>query len=667
MDTTAVVKPTVVSTSNEAPLVNVIGFEKRYRRQTAVNGVDLQINPGAIYGLLGPDGAGKSSLMKAVAGVLTFDAGRVEVFDVNVDSERSAEKIKDRIGFMPQGLGLNLYPDLSVEENVDFFARVRLVSRAELRKRKTRLLEMTRLDRFRDRPMKKLSGGMKQKLGLVSTLIHQPKLIVLDEPTTGIDPVSRQDFWAVLAELLEEEDITALISTAYLEEATRFHRVSLMHDGKVIAEGDPDSILELAPGNNVIVSVEPQLEAIARLQSGFTNVEAFGSDVEVFVENSSADSAVSDVRRSLSGMTISDIRVKGAELEDVYLALVRRQQKKTARVTSTIELVRSVECADPVSSEGDAIEAMELVRDFGDFRAVDHTSFKVQSGEIFGLLGANGAGKTTVIKMLTGILKTTSGHVRLAGYDMRKARKSIKRNIGYMSQAFSLYQDMTVMENIRLYAGIYGLGRTRARQCIDTLLAKTDLSEHSTELTGRLPVGVRQRLALACALVHEPQILFLDEPTSGVDPDGRRFFWELLFALSRNNGVTILVTTHYMTEAEHCDRLALMFDGRVVADAAPSELKADVEKDAGKLLSINTDAPLKSIKHLKDAGYENVSLFGKRIHMLAHDLEGTKARIHNDLQKVGVHVDHIEQQPLTMENVFVHRVLQLERAGVESP
>ncbi len=658
---------TMVGTSDAPPkarpLVKVTGFQKSYGRQAAVRGVDLHIKPGEIYGLIGPDGAGKSSLMKAIAGVLTFDAGSIEVFDVNVDSEWTAEKIKDRIGFMPQGLGLNLYPELSVEENVDFFARMRLVSKAELRRRKTRLLEMTRLDRFRDRPMKKLSGGMKQKLGLVSTLIHQPKLIVLDEPTTGIDPVSRKDFWAVLAELLEEEGITALISTAYLEEATRFHRVSLMHDGNVIAKGDPDSILELAPGINVIVTVDRQLEAIARLQTAFRNVEAFGSTVEVFVADHSAESAAAEVRRLLDGLAISNIRIKGAELEDVYLALVRRQQKKKLRKMSTIDLMKSVECAVPIVAEGNAIEAVQLVRDFGKFRAVDHVSFDIKRGEIFGLLGANGAGKTTVIKMLTGILKTTSGQVRLAGSDMKRARKSIKRNIGYVSQAFSLYQDMTVMENIRLYAGIYGLGRNRARECIDMLLNTTDLSDHSNELVGRLPVGVRQRLALACALVHEPQILFLDEPTSGVDPDGRRFFWEVLFALSRNYGVTILVTTHYMTEAEHCDRLALMYEGRVVADAAPDELKADVEREAGRLLSIDTDAPLKSIKHLKEAGFETASLFGKRIHLLAHDLQATTEKIRGQLKQKGVRVEHIEQQPLTMENVFVHRVLQLERAG----
>ena len=377
----------------EKPLVNVTGLQKSYGRQPAVRGVDLQIDAGEIYGLIGPDGAGKSSLMKAVAGVLTFDSGRIEVFDVNVDSEWNAEKIKDQIGFMPQGLGLNLYPELSVEENVNFFARMRQVSEAELRRRKPRLLEMTRLDRFRDRPMKKLSGGMKQKLGLVSTLIHQPRLIVLDEPTTGIDPVSRRDFWAVLGELLEEEGITALISTAYLEEAARFHRASLMHQGKVIAEGEPDSILNLVSGNNVVVVAEPQIEAMSKLQSSFTNVEAFGSTIEVFVEDRSAESAAAQIRSLLDGLAISDIRVKGAELEDVYLALVRRQQKEKARETKTIDLVRSVECATPGFAEGNAIEAVKLVRDFGDFRAVDHASFNIKHGEIFGLLGANGAGK----------------------------------------------------------------------------------------------------------------------------------------------------------------------------------------------------------------------------------------------------------------------------------
>ena len=268
--------------------VTVRGFGKRYRRHAAVRGVDLDVRRGEIYGLIGPDGAGKSSLMKAVAGVLAFESGRIEVFGTRVESERSAERIKHRLGFMPQGLGLNLYADLSVEENVDFFARLRLVPDAELAERKRRLLAMTRLDKFRDRPMKNLSGGMKQKLGLVCTLIHAPELIVLDEPTTGVDPVSRRDFWAILAELLRERGITALISTAYMDEASRFQRAALMYQGRVLAEGEPDTIAGLAEGTMVIVECEPQAEALRRLRASFPQIEAVGKRLRVWVDQPSA-------------------------------------------------------------------------------------------------------------------------------------------------------------------------------------------------------------------------------------------------------------------------------------------------------------------------------------------------------------------------------------------
>lgn len=631
-----------------------------YGRKVAGRGVDFQVMAGESYGLIGPDGAGKSSVLKAISGVLSYDAGHVEVFHVGVESERSAELIKDRIGFMPQGLGLNLYPDLSIEENIDFFARVRLVPEDELRRRKRRLLGMTRLDRFRTRPMKNLSGGMKQKLALVCTLVHEPQLIVLDEPTTGIDPVSRRDFWAVLAELMHEQGITAIMSTAYLEEASRFDRITLLHEGRVIASGEPESILDQVPGSKVVVSATPQIEAMTRLRARFSHSEAFGDSIEAFAEELSPDDATLEVRQLLEGLAVTDIQVTDRGLEDVFLVLLRRQEKLETKGTtmSAIQMMRAAPCADESFSHGSGIEAQGLVRDFGSFRAVDDVNLSVKAGEIFGLLGANGAGKTTVIKMLTGILKPTKGTVRIAGDDSRS--RQARKRIGYMSQVFSLYPDLSVLQNIRLYAGIYGMSRADARECGEYLLNVTGLSQQVGQLAGRLPVGMRQRLALACALVHNPQILFLDEPTSGVDPNGRRFFWEVLQTLSREHGVTILVTTHYMAEAEHCDRLALMYDGRVITDATPNEMKDAVAREAGNVLSLWTDKPFESLKHVQRNGYPNAALLGKQVQLLTLAPDETAGRLHDHLRNANVRVIKTEQLPLSMEHVFVHRVLEQE-------
>ena len=654
-------------------VVRVKGFKKQYRKQIVVDGIDLEIRRGEIYGLIGPDGAGKSSIMKAVAGVLTFDGGTLEVFDIRIDSERSAERVKQRIGLMPQGLGLNLYPELSIEENIDFFARLRLVPENELAQRKQRLLEITRLEQFRKRPMKQLSGGMKQKLGLVCTLIHEPDLIILDEPTTGVDPVSRRDFWAILAELLRERGTTALVSTAYMDEATRFHRTSLLFAGRVLAQGEPEEILALVPGSLVTLRARPQVQALAQLKNRFAQVEALGPWFRVFVEQPVKKAAADKVRDAVAELEVTDLNVDEPELEDVFVALLRNKQLiEDTQTSSVIAPASSEQMNDDDTSinsntivssavDNNAIEANELIRDFGNFRAVDKVSFKVPQGEIFGLLGANGAGKTTVIKMLTGLMPPSAGAGRVAGADMRSASQTIKERIGYMSQAFSLYQDLTVVENIRLFAAIYGLDASTAKQRLAWIIDMAGLAGYETAQTGQLPMGLRQRLALGCALVHRPQILFLDEPTSGVDPVGRRSFWDILFRLSREDGVAILVTTHYMSEAEHCDHLALMYAGRIVADASPEQMKLEVNEEAGRLLELQTDRPLVALGLLQEAGFESVALFGKRIHLLAKESVVAKQRIETVLKTENVNLLNVNERPLSMEDVFVYRVLALEK------
>jgi ABC-2 type transport system ATP-binding protein len=363
---------------------------------------------------------------------------------------------------------------------------------------------------------------------------------------------------------------------------------------------------------------------------------------------------VKNLEASLGDIRPEQVHVGEPELEDVFVALLLRQA--TGQDVPTLP-------ANPwqAPNSGLAIEARGLVRDFGTFRAVDQVSFRVKPGEIFGLLGANGAGKTTVIKMLNGILPPSGGEGWVAGADMRKVGGAIKERIGYMSQAFSLYLDLTVEENIRLFAGIYGLDRRATNERLEWIVSMGGLKGYESSRTGRLPMGVRQRLALGCALVHQPRVLFLDEPTSGVDPVGRRHFWDILSRLARVEGVAILITTHYMSEAEHCDHLALMFAGRIVAEGSPTAMKDQVEQEAGHLLEVATDQPGAALRRVTQAGFSGASLFGAKIHLLSTDPAQDESRLREALASDGVHVHAVTLRPLSLEDVFVHRVMALER------
>ncbi len=637
------------------PVVRVSNFVKRYKKHVAVDGVNLTIKKGEIYGLIGPDGVGKSSLMKAIAGVLSYEEGTVEVFGTTLDSERSAEQIKHRIGFLPQGLGLNLYSDLSVEENIDFFGRLRLVPERELIERKARFLAMTRLDKFRDRAMKHLSGGMKQKLGLICTLIHEPELTILDEPTTGVDPVSRRNFWTILVELLQERGMTALVSTAYMDEALRFHRLSFLSQGRVLASGTPSDVQALVPGSMVTFEATPQLDAIAGLKPRYKQVEALGSQLRVFTEAVDPKVAKSEIEVALGDLAHSEVKVDELDFEDVFVALLLRktERKEVPRLPPSSTVTRH--------HDGLAIEAKGLIRDFHAFRAVDNVSFQVKQGNIFGLLGANGAGKTTVIKMLTGILPPTEGEGWVAGANIKNASGDIKERIGYMSQAFSLYLDLTVEENIRLFAGIYGLDRRASTERFEWIVAMAGLSGYESSLTSRLPMGVRQRLALGCALVHQPRVLFLDEPTSGVDPIGRRYFWDILLKLAREEGVAILITTHHMSEAEHCDHLALMYAGQVVSEGSPQDMKSQVSQEAGPLFEVVADQPGKAVLELHRAGFAGAALYGRSIRLFCRDPVRDKECACRALESSGVRLISVDTRPLSLEDVFVYRVMALEQ------
>jgi len=442
-----------------------------------------------------------------------------------------------------------------------------------------------------------------------------------------------------------------------------------MHEGRILASGTPSEITALTPGVIVSIRSEPEEKAFSLLKNRFNHVQVLGNWLKVFLAGESPQTAGDVLKENLKEVRILEWYCDDPDLEDVFLQLIG---KKAADASITPEQPVMNQTAQALGSNFEphvgnrtdcrtAISATGLIRDFGNFRAVDQVSFHVPYGEIFGLLGANGAGKTTVIKMLTGILQPTSGDGQVAGADMRQAGREIKERIGYMSQAFSLYTDLSVIENIRLYAGIYGLNRKTEKVRTEWVLNMAELSGYEKRLTGSLPMGLRQRLALGCALVHRPGVLFLDEPTSGVDPLGRRRLWETFHRLSREENVAILVTTHYMSEAEHCDHLAMMFAGRIVADASPEKMKQDVEQEAGGLLEVETDNPLLSLQLLEQHAFEGVALFGSKIHFLTRDREAAEKRMASVLAAGNVKLTSVISRKLSMEDVFVYRVLSLER------
>lgn len=488
--------------ASPAPLaVELSGVEHRYRAVTALENVSLALPAGCMTGFIGPDGVGKSTLLGLIAGIRRVQRGTVRVLGTDITRRREREALLPRLAYMPQGLGGNLYPSLSVHENVDFFGRLFGLGARARGLRIRRLLEATGLAPFADRPCGKLSGGMKQKLGLCCSLVHDPELLILDEPTTGVDPLSRRQFWTLIEALRRERArMTVIVATAYMEEAQRFEHLVALSAGRVL---------------------------------------------------------ISD---SLPGVLA---RTGTSTLEEAYVALLPAARQSGAGFAR-------VPYVNPGGEP--AIEAAGLTRRFGDFTAVDHVSFKIGRGEIFGFLGSNGSGKTTTMKMLTGLLAASSGSARLLGRAVDPHDLATRLKVGYMSQSFSLYQELTVRQNLTLHARLYQIDARRAPQVVDGSLAAFELEAHAAAMPGSLPLGIRQRLQLAAACLHQPEVLLLDEPTSGVDPAARDMFWRHLIALSREQHVTLFVSTHFMNEAERCDRVSLMDRGRVLAVGSPAEL-----------------------------------------------------------------------------------------------
>ena len=487
-----------------APIVaRIERVTHRYGKTLALNDLTLDIPAQCMAGLIGPDGVGKSTLLALVSGVRKIQTGKVTVLDGNMADERHRRASYGRIAYMPQGLGRNLYPTLSVFDNIDFFGRLFGQGAAERRTRIDELLKATGLDPFADRPCGKLSGGMKQKASLCCSLMHDPDLLILDEPTTGVDPLSRRQFWELIDSIrARRPHMSVIVATAYMDEASRFDWLAGMDDGKVIAHGAPKEILA---------------------------------------------------------------RAQKSTLDDAFIALL--PPEKRGQHQEVIVRPRE-ESADKTP----AIEAEGLTRRFGDFVAVDHVSFRIGRGEIFGFLGSNGCGKTTTMKMMTGLLPVTEGWAKLFGKPMGADDMEARQSVGYMSQAFSLYGELTVRQNLELHAHLYHLPANEFEGRIEELLERYDLKSVADAKPESLPLGVKQRLQLAVAVLHRPPMLILDEPTSGVDPVARDAFWRTLIDLSRDDGVTIFLSTHFMNEAERCDRISLMHQGRVLAVDAPKEL-----------------------------------------------------------------------------------------------
>ena len=486
------------------PVARLAGVSHRYGAVTALEAVDLALPAGCMVGLIGPDGVGKSSLLALVSGARQFQTGKIEVLGGDIGDRHFRAAVQPRIAYMPQGLGRNLYPTLSVFENVDFFGRLFGQGRREREQRIAELLASTGLTPFRDRPAAKLSGGMKQKLGLCCALIHDPDLLILDEPTTGVDPLSRRQFWDLIDSIrARRPGMSVLVATAYMEEAERFDGLVAMDGGRAIGTGTPAEL---------------------RAQTG------------------------------------------QATLDGAFIRLLPEERRRAHH-----ELV-----IPPRVGDGGvyAIEADGLSQRFGNFTAVDRVSFRIERGEIFGFLGSNGCGKTTTMKMLTGLLPPTEGAAKLFGKTVDARDLDTRRQVGYMSQSFSLYGELTVRENLDLHARLFHLPDDRRAPRIAELMQRFGLEPHADKAAADLPLGIRQRLSLAVAVVHAPKLLILDEPTSGVDPVARDEFWALLVELSRGQGVTIFISTHFMNEAERCDRISLMHAGKVLASDTPAGLCA---------------------------------------------------------------------------------------------
>jgi ABC-2 type transport system ATP-binding protein len=597
-------------------MIEAHDLRKAFGPVTAVDGVSLQVRAGEAYGLVGPDGAGKTTLLRLLVGALRLDAGRASIG--GHDITHATERARSRTGYLAQRF--SLYADLTVSENLRFFGQARGLGGAVLDARGRDLLRFVGLEGFEARRAGALSGGMKQKLGLACALIHQPRVLLLDEPTGGVDPVTRQDFWALIIRVLSE-GAAVVVSTPYMDEAARCQRIGFLRAGRLLLEGAPRDLIGRLEGQVLELTAQPLARAreVARDDPAVRDALTFGDRLHLRVDDRAAVLARLPAVLAAEAVTVGHLREITPTLEDVFVSLLPDGEASAvggrpvaARVVGGSHRA-SVRPAS--SAAGPAIVVRDLVKTFGEFRAVDGVSFQIQPGEVFGYLGPNGSGKTTTMRMLLGLLQPTAGQAEVLGLDVRRQTEQIRPRVGYMSQRFALYEDLTVAENLDFYGGTYGLaGRAlglRRQAVVDEVGLRVLLRERAGALSG----GWRQRLALAIALLHEPALLFLDEPTSGVDPVARRAFWDIIYDLAEA-GTTIFVSTHYMDEAEYCGRLGIMNQGRLLALDTPTRLKQTAVP--GRAWDVLTPDLLGGLSRLQALpGALHVGLLGDHLHLIA--------------------------------------------------
>lgn len=544
----------------------------------ALTNINIEIPAGKLTALIGPDGAGKTTFMRLICGLMMPSEGNITVLGIN--TKENPQEIQNRISYMPQRFGL--YEDLSIQENLNLYADLYGVPKEIREDRFNQLLKMTGLEEFTKRQAGKLSGGMKQKLGLACTLVRSPELLLLDEPTVGVDPLSRRELWEILQKLVKEEKLTVLVNTAYMDEAELCHKVIVIHKSSILAIGTPKELSLI--GENRCFKIQPPAGIPSRIlqtkllddKKNIVDAVPEGGEVRFITQS---DEAFNNIKEIESNLQIQKVN---STLEDGFMILLHDYEKKHIKDEKTF----SIKFPDKfeISKQVD-IEVKNLVRKFGDFTAVSNTSFQVYKGEIFGLLGPNGAGKTTTFRMLCGLLPSTSGFLSVAGVNLRKSRTYARANIGYVAQKFSLYSTLTVEENLIFFGGVYGLKGEKLENRMEEVKEQFGLTGQETKPSGELPGGFKQRLSMAVALLHEPKILFLDEPTSGIDPLARRTFWRQITALAAG-GTTIIITTHFMEEAEYCDRIMIQDQGKMLVIGTPEE----VRKNAGENIKTMNDA-----------------------------------------------------------------------------
>ena len=634
-----------------APAIEATGVVRRFGTVTALDGVDLEVAPGTMFGLIGPNGAGKTTLLQILAAVLDPTAGRARVLGHDVVED--AARLHPRIGYVAQEF--TLYGALSVDENLDFFADLYGVPARVREERKEELLRWSRLAPFRGRRAGRLSGGMQKKLHLCSTLIHAPELLLLDEPTNGVDPMSRRELWEILHDVAGR-GLTLVVATPYMDEAEQCDRVALIHRGRIRAADAPERLRHTVPGS----VWELRAPALARARDLLAAQDLplrshlMGDRLHI-VAGAGADLA-GELRARLAAALGDPLELRPVEptMEDLFIAASGEVQRGAPSVAGARGRPPRRAGAGP------AVRLEGLTRRFGDFVAVDGLSLDVGRGEVFGFLGPNGSGKTTTIRMLCGLLRPSAGRGEVLGEDVRRQARRIRSRIGYMSQRFSLYDDLTVAENLAFFGRGYGLGARRLAERTAAVMQMAGLAGQARRLARELSGGVKQRLALGCALLHEPEILFLDEPTAGVDPIARREFWDLIGALAEA-GTTVFVTTHHLDEAEYCHRVGLISEGRLVAQGSPRALKDGMR--AGAMLEVDCAEPLRALRVLRAApGLAWASLFGRRVHVVADAVAAGERTVRAALAPHDLAVTRVAAVPFSLEDLFVI-FLEMEAQG----